>query len=127
MSNKKFTNEEINLLSKNKYVLRVNQNGITYSNEFKIHFIAEYDKGKTTRVIFEESGFNVDILGEDRIRSAGNRWRTAYKTNGITGLDDTRRTKSGRPRKRELTKDEVVAKQKAEIEYLRAEIELLKK
>ena len=126
MSNKKFTNEEINLLSKNKYVLRVNQNGITYSNEFKIHFIAEYDKGKTTRVIFEESGFNVDILGEDRIRSAGNRWRTAYKTNGITGLDDTRRTKSGRPRKRELTKDEVIAKQNAEIEYLRAEIELLK-
>ena len=41
-------------------------------------------------------------------------------------IDDTRRTKSGRPRKRELTKDEVIAKQNAEIEYLRAEIELLK-
>ncbi|WP_027635872.1 HTH domain-containing protein, partial [Clostridium butyricum] len=85
MSNKKFTNEEINLLSMNKYVLRVNQKGITYSNEFKMHFIAEYSKGKTTRVIFEESGFDIDILGEDRIRSAGNRWRSAYKTNGVTG------------------------------------------
>ena len=127
MSNKKFTNEEINLLSMNKYVLRVNQNGITYSNEFKMHFIAEYSKGKTTRVIFEESGFDIDILGKDRIRSAGNRWRSAYKTNGVTGLEDTRRTKSGRPRKRELTKDDVIAKQNAEIEYLKAEIELLKK
>ena len=127
MSNKKFTNEEINLLSMNKYVLRVNQKGITYSNEFKMHFIAEYSKGKTTRVIFEESGFDIDILGEDRIRSAGNRWRSAYKTNGVTGLEDTRRTKSGRPRKRELTKDDVIAKQNAEIEYLKAEIELLKK
>ncbi len=85
MSNKKFTNEEINLLSMNKYVLRVNQKSITYSNEFKMHFIAEYSKGKTTRVIFEESGFDIDILGEDRIRSAGNRWRSAYKTNGVTG------------------------------------------
>ena len=62
MSNKKFTNEEINLLSKNKYVLRVNQNGITYSNEFKIHFIAEYDKGKTTRVGFKvEDGKKVRV------------------------------------------------------------------
>lgn len=127
MSNRKFTNEEINLLSKNKYVLRVNQKGITYSNEFKMHFIAENSKGKTTRVIFEESGFDVDILGKDRIRSAGNRWRTAYKTNGISGLNDSRRFKGGRPRKRELTKDDIITKQNAQIKYLEAEIELLKK
>ena len=127
MSNKKFINEEISLLSQNKYVLRVSQKGITYTNEFKIHFIAENNNGKTDRIIFEEAGFDIDIIGYSRIKSAGNRWRTAYKANGIEGLNDTRRIKSGRPRKRELTKDEIIAKQNAEIEYLKAEIELLKK
>lgn len=127
MSNKRFSNEEIELLSQNKYVRNVSEKGITYTNEFKIHFIAEDSKGKTARIIFEEAGFNVDILGNKRIESAGGRWRAAYKINGISGLDDTRRCNSGRPRKRELTKDYVIAKQTAEIEYLRAEIELLKK
>ena len=46
---------------------------------------------------------------------------------GVLGLDDTRRKNSGRPRQRELTKDELIAKQNAEIEYLKAEVELLKK
>lgn len=44
----------------------------------------------------------------------------------MLGLDDTRRKNSGRPRQRELTKDELIAKQNAEIEYLKAEVELLK-
>lgn len=127
MSKKRFSNEEIELLSQNKYVRNVSKKGITYTNEFKIHFIAEDSKGKTARIIFEEAGFNVDILRNKRIESAGGRWRAAYKINGFSGLDDTRRCNSGRPRKRELTKDDVIAKQTAEIEYLRAEIELLKK
>ena len=50
-----------------------------------------------------------------------------YKGNGVLGLDDTRRKNSGRPRQREFTKDEIIAKQNAEIEYLKAEVELLKK
>lgn len=127
MSNREFTNEEMDLLSKNKYVFKVNRKGITYSNEFKIHFIAEDSKGKTARIIFEEAGFDVKILGLHRIESAGSRWRKAYKTNGISGLNDTRKVNSGRPRERELSKDDIILKQNAEIEYLKAEIELLKK
>lgn len=63
MSKIKFSNHEINKLSKNKYVLKVSDKAITYTNEFKIHFIAEYSKGKTSRVIFEETEFDVDIIG----------------------------------------------------------------
>lgn len=33
-----------------------------------------------------------------------------YKGNGVLGLDDTKRKNSGRPRHRELTKDELIVK-----------------
>lgn len=35
MSDKLFTKEEINILSKNKYVKKVTSKGITYTDEFK--------------------------------------------------------------------------------------------
>lgn len=43
---KKFLDKDIEMLSDNKYVLKVSKKAITYTNEFKIHFIAEYSKGK---------------------------------------------------------------------------------
>jgi len=127
MSKKLFTNKDVEILSNNKYVLNVSEKAITYTNEFKIHFIAEYSKGKTSRVIFEEAGFDVDIIGTRRIDCAGNRWRKAFNEHGVLGLDDTRRNNSGRPRERELTQEELIARKDAEIAYLKAEIELLKK
>ena len=127
MSKKLFSSEQIDILLNNKYVHNVSEKAITYTNEFKIHFIAEYTKGKTSRVIFEEAGFDVEIIGSTRIRLAGSRWRKAFNEQGVLGLDDTRRNNSGRPRERELTKDEIIEKKNAEIEYLKAEVELLKK
>ena len=127
MSKKVFSDKDIEILSNNKYVLNVSKKAITYTNEFKIHFIAEYNKGKSSRTIFEEAGFDSDMIGFRRIDCASSRWRKAYKENGVLELDDTRRNSSGRPRKRELTKDEIIIKQNAEIEYLKSEVELLKK
>ncbi|CUU45725.1 hypothetical protein BCD96_000150 [Clostridium beijerinckii] len=63
MSKKFFSNEEINILSKNKYVKRVSEKGITYTDEFKRLFIAENEKGKFPREIFEECGFDINIIG----------------------------------------------------------------
>ena len=126
MSKKTFSEQDIEILSKNKYVKNVSEKSITYTNEFKIHFIAEYNNQKLSRDIFEEVGFDINIIGLKRIKCASSRWRTAYKENGALGLDDTRRKNSGRPRQRELTKDELIAKQNAEIEYLKAEVELKK-
>ena len=127
MSKKTFSDEEVRSLSNNKYVKKVSNKSITYTNEFKIHFIAEYNNGKSPRTIFEEAGFNIDVIGLRRIDCSSSRWRKAYNENGVLGLDDTRRNNSGRPREREVTKDDIIAKQNAEIEYLKAEVELLKK
>ena len=127
MSKKIFSEKDINELSKNKYVKKVSQKGITYTNEFKLHFIAEYEAGKTPRQIFEEAGFDIEVIGTKRIECASHRWRKSYKEKGVLGLDDTRALNSGRPLNRELTLEEILAKKDAEIEYLKAELELVKK
>ena len=127
MSKKIFSEKEINELSKNKYVKKVSQKGITYTNEFKLHFIAEYEMGKTPRQIFQDAGFDIQVIGIKRIECASDRWRKSYKEKGVLGLDDKRALNSGRTLNRELTLEEILAKKDAEIEYLKAELELVKK
>lgn len=127
MSNKLFTKEEIEILSKNKYIKRVGNKGITYTDEFKRIFIIENEAGKTPRCIFEEHGFEIESLGINRIKSSANRWRKSYREKGILGLQDTRKEHSGRPRVRELSEDEKYERLKAQNKLLKAENELLKK
>ena len=127
MSKKIFTEKEIKQLAANKYVKSVSSKGITYTDEFKEIFIEEKERGKFARGIFEECGFDSEVLGIERIRSASKRWQKAYTDNGIAGLRDTRSGNSGRPRERDLTLEEKNARLKAQINLLRAENELLKK
>lgn len=127
MSKKLFNELERQQLKQNKYVLEVSDKAITYTDEFKLHFISEYDKGLLPRFIFEQAGFSVDIIGMARIRNASLRWRQAYEKSGVMGLRDTRKNNLGRPRSKELTKDEIINRQNSEIAYLKAELELVKK
>lgn len=124
---KLFTEEEIQLLSKNKYVKNISTKSITYTDEFKVLFIAERSNGKLPSQIFLDSGFDVGIIGNHRIWCASKRWRNNYNTKGESGLRDSRKLNSGRPIKRELTIEEILAKKDAEIAYWKAEAELLKK
>lgn len=127
MSKNVFTEKEIKLLSTNKFVKSISSKGITYTDEFKHLFIAEKEKGKFAREIFETCGFDVDILGIYRVRSASRRWQKAFLESGITGLRDTRAGNSGRPREGELSLEEKNARLEAQINLLKAENELLKK
>jgi hypothetical protein len=86
MSQKLFSKNEIKRLSTNLYVKTVSEKGITYADEFKRLFIVEHDKGMLPRQIFEACGFDVEILGMDRIHSAAKRWRSAYRREGSVGF-----------------------------------------
>ncbi|MED5019838.1 IS3 family transposase [Paenibacillus chibensis] len=127
MSKKIFTDKEIKLLSNNPYVKSVSSKAITYTDAFKRLFITENNKGKLPREIFEECGFDVTVIGIQRVESSGKRWRSSYQENGILGLQDTRSQASGRPLKRELTLEEKYARLEAQNNLLKAENELLKK
>ncbi|WP_297633071.1 IS3 family transposase [uncultured Clostridium sp.] len=127
MSKKTFSDKEIEILKNNRYVLKVSAKAITYTNEFKIQFIADSNNGLSAKQIFEKASFDINILGDRRIKAASDRWRASFKKSGLSGLDDTRRNSSGRPRVKELTNEEILKRKDAEIAYLKAEIDLLKK
>jgi hypothetical protein len=127
MSKKRFSEDERESLSKNNYVVRVSEKAISYSDEFKRLFIDQYLLEKTPREIFEANGFDVRVIGMSRVEQCADRWKKAYQQDGIVGLRDTRKERSGRPLGRELSQDEVITKQEAKIRLLESQIELLKK
>lgn len=68
MSKLIFTSEQIRVLRRNPYVKNVSEKSITYSDEFKRHFVSESLDSKTAKQIFIEAGFDPEMLGESRIR-----------------------------------------------------------
>jgi hypothetical protein len=118
-----FTDEQVKALRKNQNVKRASHKAITYTKAFKEYFLIENVKGKLPKEIFESAGFDVDALGMIRIRSSGKRWRQQQKR--LEGVKDTRKGGSGRPRTKHLSKDEIIERQKAEIEYLKQERKFL--
>lgn len=127
MSKIVFSKNIVIKLKSNPNVRQVSDLAITYTDDFKKRFIEEYLSGKTPRIIFEENGFDIDVLGPIRIEQAAHRWKKAYSNNGILGLTDTRKTASGRPSKRELTSEEVIERQAAKIKLLEEQVNMLKK
>ena len=127
MSKIKFTDKEIKLLQKNPNVQRVSSLAITYTDDFKNKFMDEYLSGKLPRQIFEENGFDLNILGIKRMEQSAYRWKKAYKKDGLLGLSDARKTASGRTLKRELSQTEIIERQEARIKLLEGQVELLKK
>lgn len=127
MSKKILTEQEIAILQQNKYVKRVGPKGITYTDEMK-HFVMEkIEEGLLSTEIFELAGFDIGMIGKDRVWSSVKRWKAAYKKSGIMGLRDTRQGKSGRPLGRELSLEEQLEKKEARIKFLEVQLEFQKK
>ena len=93
----------------------------------KGYLFFENQAGKFPRQIFEECGFDINILGIKRIESSGKRWRSAFRRNGISQLQDTRKFNTGRPTEKHLSIEEKYEKLQAKVKLLEAENELLKK
>ncbi|MEK4508361.1 IS3 family transposase [Paenibacillus sp. FSL K6-2524] len=127
MSKKLFSEADQILLLKNNYVSKISERSITFTDEFKRLFIEELMIGKLPREIFECHCLPVHIIGMTRVEQSADRWKKAYSRDGIIGLLDNRKGASGRPLQRELTSEEVIAKQEARINLLESQIELLKK
>ena len=120
-----FTKDQVELLSKNKYVVKVSEKAITYSEGFKNIFISEYENGLSSRMIFEKYGFPFKILGRKRIEGCSSLWRRQAKR--ADGLSDTRKGHSGRPLERNLSEEENIARLKNKIAILEQENAYLKK
>ncbi len=120
-----FTEEQVKTLKNNRYVKNVSIKAITYTEEFKIHFINEFNLGKSANQIFKECGFDTKVLGEKRI--IGCRKRFKKQNNRIEGLTDTRGKNSGRRKGKVLTIEEENELLRKQNEKLQQELEFLKK
>ncbi|ANC11441.1 tranposase (plasmid) [Bacillus cereus] len=114
MTKKLFVEREIQILSNNLYVKSVSQKGINYTEEFQHIFIEENEKGKLPQNIFQECGFDIDMIAMKRVMSSGSRWCAAYRKNNVLGLRNTRIENAGRTLERELTLEEKYARLEAE-------------
>lgn len=125
MGKNHFTDEQLKILLKNQYVKNASAKAITYTEEFKVYFVAEYESGKTPSEILRNSGFDVSALGQDRIDNISRRFRKMSKRE--EGFNDMRKDASGRPLTRTLTSDEEIARLQHQVKYLKQENEFLKK
>jgi len=78
MSIKIFTSKETIILSNNQYIKNVSIKAITYTDEFKCTFIEENEKGKLPRMIFENHGFDIDIIGWSVLNQQKKMTRSIY-------------------------------------------------
>jgi hypothetical protein len=127
MSKKIFSRQEIEILEKNKYVKRVSEKALTYTDELKHYAIEQSEKGLMSTEIFEQAGFDLNIIGRTRAIKAVDRWKKAYKKSGVMGLRDSRKGKSGRPLERELSLEEQLEREKAKNKFLEVQLEFQKK
>lgn len=68
-----FTNEEVEILRNNRYTAYVSNCSIRFTLEFKEMFMERKGEGIPARRIFQEAGYDVDILGTSRIKNLSKR------------------------------------------------------
>lgn len=123
----KLTEEEIKILKANPYVSDVDEVRIIYTNEFKFHFMKEYNAGRKPTQIFRDAGFDPKILGAKRIERATQRWKESYEAGSLGSYQDRTFRKYDEKKMDYKESMRLLEKQQEEIEKLKEENELLKK
>lgn len=125
MSNILFDEEQQKQLRANHWVKSVTEKSISFTEDFKVYFINEYNLGKLPKQIFKDAGFDINMLGDKRIEQCTARYKRQNKR--IEGFHDTRANNSGRRIGKELSieeENELLKKQNAKLQQ---ELEFLKK
>ena len=125
MSNILFDEEQQKQLRANHWVKSVTEKSISFTEDFKIYFINEYNLGKLPKQIFKDAGFDINMLGDKRIEQCTARYKRQNKR--IEGFHDTRANNSGRRIGKELSIDEENELLKKQNIKLQQELEFLKK
>ncbi len=126
MNKKVFTPEEVEMLRANRYTFTVTPFALSFTKEFKELFLEEYRAGNIPRQILEKYGYPADVLGKRRIWGIACNIKHQYAS--PEGLHEGPVSRSNRlPQEKTQTTEARVNKLQGEIQYLRQEIEFLKK
>ena len=110
-----YTDEEIEMLAANPYTAYVNETQLHFTAEFKELLWARYKLGERPKEIFEDCGYDAELVGLKRIDNTIARVRTVKRGNGK--MTDGHKC----PHQRKAADTEY------ELEYLRQENAFLKK
>jgi transposase-like protein len=131
MSKRRLSTNQIKELLTNKNVENCSDRSITYNKEFKVWAVNKYyEEGYSPRMLFEEAGFDISIVGEDTPGFSLQRWRKEYQTRGIDSLKSERRgqgNRGGRSKTKGLTDADRIKRLEIENAYLKAENDFLAK
>lgn len=122
MSKVKFTPEQQQLLRQNPYTVRVTEDVLSLSKEFKEIFYKEYLAGALPRDILQKYDYPVDILGKQRIWGISHTIRKQFEENGefrdvrYPGVPTTA-----------TSPEEKIRQLEHRVNYLTQEVEFLKK
>ena len=125
-----FTEEQIQILSRNPYTLNVTSTRIMFTKEAKKKILELADQGKTIAQIMRELGYDPKMLGHHRTKNLIRLIRVeAESREGLHNGYKKRTPKRMTPAEiEELGQNpESYARLKAEVIYLREEVEFLKK
>lgn len=117
----RFTDDQVRMLRSNPCVKSATPSYVSFTKEFMEEFVSLHSEGQTRYEIFESHGLPVEVIGKKRIKRTTANW--IAKSNSGIGLSDVR---GGRPRTRDLTQEEIIARQQAKIEMLRQENDFLR-
>ena len=122
MSKAKFTSEQQQLLRSNPYTIRVTEDVLNLSKEFKELFYKEYQSGTLPQDILQKYGYPAEILGKQRIWGISHTIRKQFEEAGEfrdirTPCNSTVAT----------SPEERVRQLEHQVNYLTQEVEFLKK
>lgn len=124
MARKHFTEEEIENLKKNPYVLKVSEKSIQFTTEFKQKLLQEMASGLPQSFILKKFGFDSNMFGKKRMNTLFTRTKDQSKRPEKFEHKKSR----GRPKKPEFTNlEEENEYLRNRMEYLEQENEFLKK
>ena len=79
-------------------------------------------------MIFEEAGFDLNVLGKDKPKDCLSRWKRIYNQKGKKGLEEEKRGSfGGRPKVKFKSQEEEIKYLKTKITYIKAENDFLAK
>jgi hypothetical protein len=125
MGKRILTSEQIEILKRNSNVKNCSRWSITYSNDFKIKSVKEFEVGMTPRDIFDKAGIDLKIIGKDAPKESIKHWNRTYKQTGLLRLQTENRGLNGGENKLKITEKDRIKRLEAEVAYLKAENDFL--
>ena len=120
MSRKSYSEEEIALIASCPYVKSVTEKAVRYTSSFMEILVEEAEGGKGILEIFDAYDVPWQVIGRESAMQSAYNWLHKAKT-GQPLTDQL-----GRPMTRDLTQEEIIARQQAKIEMLQQENDFLR-